>query len=133
VIDNGIGGTRVGDLDFPTGVSRKVLDSKHTFYTKDQILAVLGGIVKETYVAEVHDCDDFARDAAFQVAHKLPGAPFGFATGKLANGNAHAVNVFVVKETIPINGVMQQGLKRYYYDSTARQLLSSYDVDFIMI
>jgi hypothetical protein len=133
VIDNGIGGTKVGDLEFPTGVSRKVLDNVHTFYTKDQILAVLNGIVKEAYVSDKHDCDDFAKDADYQVHQKLLGAPFGFATGKLANGNAHAVNVFVVKETVPVNGVMQPGLKRYYYDATARQLLTTYDVDFIMI
>jgi hypothetical protein len=133
MIDYGVGGTRVGDLDFPTGVTRKVLDSKHTFYTKDQILAVLNAVVKEQYVSETHDCDDFAQDAEFAAHSKLPGVPFGFATGKLANGNAHAVNVFVVKEMIPVNGVMQSGLKRYYYDATARQLLSSFDVDFIMI
>ena len=125
MLDKGFGGTPVGDLVFPTGVTRKVLDNKHIFYTKQQIEAVLAAIVKEAYVAETHDCDNFALDAVDAVEDALPGAPFGFATGKLPTGAFHAVNVFFVQ----VSG----GLQRFYYDATARKMLTEFDVDFVMV
>jgi hypothetical protein len=132
MIDNGTGGDTVGDLVFPR-ITRKVLDNKHTFYTKDQILAVLSAMPKEAYVSDFHDCDDFAQDATFQVHQKLPGAPFGFASGKLPTGASHAVNVFFVKEPITVDGALTTGVKRYYYDATARKLMDLFDVDFMMV
>ena len=125
MLDKGFGGTPVGDLIFPTGVTRKVLDNKHIFFTQQQIEAVLGAITKEAYVSETHDCDNFAIDAVKAVQDALPGAPFGFATGKLPSGSFHAVNVFFVKDA--------SGLRRVYYDATARKMLTEYDVDFVMV
>ena len=125
VLDKGFGGTPVGDLVFPTGVTRKVLDNKHIFFTKQQVDSVLAAIVKEAYVSETHDCDNFAIDAVKTVHDALPGAAFGFATGKLPTGGFHAVNVFFSN----VNGVIQ----RQYYDATARKWLTEWDVDFIMV
>ena len=125
MLDKGFGGTPVGDLIFPTGVIRKVLDNKHIFYTQQQITEVLTSIFKEQYVAETHDCDDFALDAVNSVRSRLPGAPFGFATGKLPSGAFHAVNVFFVNDGT--------GLHRLYYDATARKMLTEFDVDFMMV
>ena len=125
MLDKGFGGTPVGDLVFPTGVTRKVLDNKHVFFTKQQIEAVLGAITKEAYVADIHDCDNFALDAVEAVQKALPGAPFGFATGKLSTGTFHAVNVFYVQ--------VAGGLQRFYYDATARKMLTEFDVDFVMV
>ena len=125
MLDKGTGGTPVGDLLFPTGVTRKVLDNKHIFYSQQQILEALASITKEAYVAETHDCDNFALDAVKAVQDKLPGAPFGFATGKLPTGAFHAVNVYFTKTAA--------GLQRFYYDATARKSLAEYDVDFVMV
>ncbi len=125
VLDKGFGGTPVGDLVYPTGVSRKVLDNKHVFYTFEQVNAVLSAITKEAYVAETHDCDDFALDAEKVVKDALPGVPFGFATGKMPSGNFHAVNVLYVQ--------VPGGLQRKYYDATGRKWLTEFDVDFIMV
>lgn len=125
MIDKGFGGTPVGDLVFPTGVTRKVLDNKHLFYSQQQILEALAGITKEAYVAETHDCDNFAIDAVKVIQDKYPGAPFGFATGRTATGTIHAVNVYFIKTAA--------GLQRFYYDATARKSLTEYDVDFIMV
>ena len=125
MLDKGFGGTPVGDLVFPTGVTRKVLDNLHIFYTQQQVSEVLNAIVKEAYVAESHDCDNFAIDAMDAVQNKLRGVPFGFATGKMPSGAFHAVNVFFLRT----NGVLQ----RLYYDATARKWLTEFDVDFIMV
>ena len=131
--DYGIDGERVGDLIFPKGILKISLDNRHKFYSLGQLLNTAFAIAKEEYVPEVHDCDDFALDAIVKIRGELPGAPVGIATGRNAAGQPHAVAVFMVKETIPINGEMQQGIKRYYYDATARKLLTSFDVDYMMV
>lgn len=123
--DNGFGGVPVGDLVFPAGVTRKVLDNLHIFYTQQQVDAVLSAIVKETYVSESYDCDNFSIDAMDAVQNKLRGCPFGFATGRMPSGAFHAVNVFFLRT----NGVLQ----RLYYDATARKWLTEFDVDFLMV
>ena len=125
VLDKGFGGVPVGDLVFPTGVTRKVLDNKHIFFTKQQVDAVLAAITKEAYVSEIHDCDNFAFDAIEAVQKALPGAAFGFATGKMPTGNFHAVNVLYIQ--------VAGGLQRLYYDATARKWLTEFDVDFLMV
>lgn len=125
MLDKGFGGVPVGDLVFPTGVMRKVLDNKHVFVTLEQVNAVLSAITKEAYVTDYHDCDNFSFDAVEAVQKAFPGAAFGFATGKMPTGNFHAVNVFYNKVT--------GGLQRLYYDATARKWLTEFDVDFIMV
>ena len=133
MIDYGIDGKKVGDLVFPKDIIAISLDNRHNFYSLGQLLSSAFGAAKEEYIPEIHDCDDFAFDIITKVRKELPGAPVGIATGKNSAGQPHAVAVFMVKETIPVNGEMVRSIKRYYYDATNRKLLTSFDVDYMMV
>jgi hypothetical protein len=130
--DTGVGGEVVYDLPFPRA-ERTVLDTKHTFYSKSKILEVLSKIPVEKYIADIHDCDDFAQDAVYVVKHALAGAPIGFAIGKQPTGEEHAVVVFMVQETVLSNGAYIPGIKRYYYDPISRKMLPGFNVGTVIL
>jgi hypothetical protein len=123
--DDVSGGSLEGPLVFPKGIKKTVFDNKYVFYTKTEIEMALKDIPIEKYVAEVHDCDDFAKDGVNHVQHKLPGAAIGIAIGHAKDGGPHAVVVFWAK--------VGNRVQRYYYDTTGRYPLTYFDIDEIII
>ena len=120
LLDGGNKGELVGDIYFPTGVQRHVLDKRHKFYTMSKVFDFLFKLPAHPYVEEYHDCDDFAQEAITALHEEFPGIPVGFASGLNERGQAHAVIILFTS------------WGRIYYDPTAKKQLNGFNVSFIL-